>query len=83
MPRSKSVFAMADGECSSLVNRPTFSADRTFSTTRSSGVEARFARYASSQLSFTRANASCILLTCGSTSKRSFPNLSQRNLATP
>ena len=68
----------APAESSSLENRPTFSAVRIRSTTASSGRPARFVRYASSQLSFTRANASCMLLTCGTTSNRSLPSRSHR-----
>ena len=46
-------------------------------------VDARFVRYASSQLSFTRANASCMLLTCGTISHWSWPMRSHRKRARP
>ena len=60
----------------SVVNRPTFWAVRIFSSTESSGCFARSVRYASSHVSITRANASCMLETCGTTTNRSLPSLS-------
>jgi hypothetical protein len=56
---------------------------RTLSITRSIDWPERLARNASSQLSFTRAKASCMLLTCGTTSNRSLPSFPQTYRAVP
>ena len=71
-------MASRAGGHSSLENSPIFSAVRIRSMTASIGRPARLVRYASSQLSLIRAKASCMLLTCGTTSKRSLPSRSQR-----